>query len=66
MTETRTYDVPDISCDHCKSAIEQALRDLPDVTRVEADVATKVVSVDGSATDEAIRSAIERAGYVAT
>jgi copper chaperone len=60
---TRTYSVPDISCDHCKNAIEGEVGRVPGVDRVEVDVPTRVVSVDGAAADDAIRAAIDEAGY---
>lgn len=59
----RTYSVPGISCDHCKHAIESAVGDLGDVDRVEVDVAAKQVRVTGAAADDAIRAAIDEAGY---
>ena len=45
--ETRTYSVPDISCDHCKRSIESAVAHLPDVESVNVDVAAKTVTVTG-------------------
>ncbi len=60
---TATYSVPAISCDHCKHAIETEVAKVPGVDRVEVDVASKTVAVDGSADDAAIRAAIDEAGY---
>lgn len=60
---TRTYDVPAISCGHCKAAIEQEVGQLSDVTRVEVDVDARTVAVDGTATDAVITAAIDEAGY---
>jgi copper ion binding protein len=60
---TRTYSVPSISCEHCKKAIETEVEKLSDVSSVGVDVAAKTVTVEGEATDEEIRSAIEEAGY---
>jgi copper chaperone len=60
---TRTYSVPDISCDHCKRAIEGEVGQLAEVTTVEVDVATRTVTVDGAASDDAVRAAIDEAGY---
>ncbi len=60
---TRTYSVPSISCEHCKKAIETEVEKLSDIRLVEVDVATKTVSVEGSATDEEVRAAIGEAGY---
>jgi copper chaperone len=59
----RTYQVPDISCDHCKNAIEGEVGDLDGVDRVEVDVEARRVTVDGAAADHEIRAAIEEAGY---
>jgi len=60
---TRTYSVPDISCGHCKTAIEGEVGRVAGVALVEVDIDAKVVTVDGDATDEAIRAAIDEAGY---
>jgi copper chaperone len=60
---TRTYQVPDISCDHCKSAIEGEVGSLDDVETVEVDIEGRSVRVEGAADDAAIRAAIEEAGY---
>jgi copper chaperone CopZ len=60
---TRTYSVPGITCDHCQRAIEAELAEVEGLTRVEVDVVQKEVLVEGEASDEAIRSAIDEAGY---
>ena len=60
---TRTYSVPGISCDHCKHAIEGELAKVAGVAAANVDVAAKTVTVDGDAPDEAIRAAIDEAGY---
>jgi copper chaperone len=60
---TRTYQVPDISCGHCKSAIEGEVGSLDDVETVEVDIDGRSVRVEGEADDAAIRAAIEEAGY---
>jgi copper chaperone len=59
----RTYNVPDISCGHCKQAIEGEVNKLDGVAEVVVDIESKTVTVDGVASDEAIRAAIEEAGY---
>ena len=60
---TRTYSVPDISCGHCKSAIEGEVGALDDVATVLVDIEARTVTVDGEASDEAVHAAIEEAGY---
>lgn len=59
---TTTYSVPEISCGHCKSTIEAAVRDVADVSSVVVDIDAKTVTVDGGQRD-AIVGAIEDAGY---
>jgi copper chaperone CopZ len=60
---TRTYSVPGISCDHCKHAIESELADVAGVDRALVDVAGRTVLVEGDAPDDAVRAAIDEAGY---
>ncbi|MBC8363430.1 MAG: heavy-metal-associated domain-containing protein [Actinobacteria bacterium] len=60
---TRVFHVPDISCDHCKRAIEEALDGLPDIDSAVVTVDLRDVAVDGSASDEAVIAAISEAGY---
>ena len=60
---TRTYSVPEISCGHCKNAIEGEVGTLEDVDSVNVDIEAKTVTVDGTASDAAIHAAIEEAGY---
>jgi copper chaperone len=63
---TETIRVPGIHCDHCKAAIEGALRALDGVSRAEVSVADRTVVVDydpGLVDFDAIRAAIEEQGY---
>ncbi len=58
-----TYEVPSISCGHCKQTIEGAVGRLDGVESVSVDVEARSVNVQGSATDADVRAAIEAAGY---
>jgi copper chaperone len=65
MEKRITLRVPDMSCGHCKAAIEGELGKLP-VAEASANLETKVVEVvyDEDRVDERqIRAAIEEAGY---
>ncbi len=62
MTETRTYRVPEMTCDHCVAAITEGVRPLDGVERVVVDLDTKLVSVSGGQ-DADIREAIDDAGF---
>ena len=58
-----TLSVPEISCNHCKAAIEGAVAALPDIASVVVDVPTKTVTIDGDAPLATITAAIVDAGY---
>jgi copper chaperone len=61
---TATYTAPDISCDHCKHAIESEVSQVQGVASVEVDVKAKTVTVSGEPLNEqAIVAAIDEAGY---
>jgi copper ion binding protein len=62
---TMTYSVPGMTCGHCQQAIETEVGALDGVASVSVDLATKLVTVDGTAADDAIRAAIVEAGYEA-
>lgn len=58
-----TYSVPEISCDHCKAAITEAVAPLTGVESVEVAVDAKTVTVTGAFDDAQVRAAIDDAGY---
>ena len=63
---TLTYSVPTISCAHCVKAITDEVAGIDGVTGVEVDLATKTVTVTvavGGPGDDAIRAALDEAGY---
>lgn len=60
---TATYNVPEISCDHCVNAITGAVGPLDGVESVAVSVDDKTVTVAGSFDDAAVRRAIDEAGY---
>jgi len=62
MTTVRRYSVPEISCDHCKQAIQAEVTQVEGVTLVDVDIEAKSVSVTGGG-DEAIVAAIDEAGF---
>ena len=61
-----SFKVPDVSCEHCKSAIEGALRPLAGVRSAQVDVdgKTTIVDYDEHVIDRsAISAVIEEEGY---
>lgn len=66
MTETvqqLTYFVPDVSCGHCRAAITAEVGKVPGVASVDVDLQAKRVTVAGEGVDEAVRAAIDEAGF---
>jgi copper chaperone len=65
MTD-RIFEVPDMSCGHCKAAVEGELNKLSGVEAANADVEKGTVEVsydEGRVTAEDLMGAIEEAGY---
>jgi copper chaperone len=65
----RTFNVPDMSCGHCKVAVEGELSKLAGVERSNAELekGTVEISYDESrVSEEQLKGAIEDAGYAVT
>ena len=63
---SETFNVPEVSCAHCKSAIEGALAPLNGIESASVDIEGKTVAVtfDESVVDRAaVVRAIEAVGY---
>jgi len=63
-----TYNVPAVSCAHCKRVIEEALGSLEGVTSVHVDVDTKQVEVvfdDVRVTEDVLKERLAEEGYPA-
>lgn len=64
MSQTITYTVPGMTCNHCKLAVTEELSGVAGVESVDVDLETKVVQVSGEGLDDAaLRAAIDEAGY---
>ena len=58
--------VKGMTCDHCVHAVTTELLALPDISAVTVDLApggASTVQIDGIATRDEIRAAIDEAGY---
>jgi len=62
-----TFSIPNISCGHCTSAIQNELTDLEGVTRVDGQIEAKTVTVqwDAPATREQILDTLKEINYPA-
>ncbi|GIE79000.1 heavy metal transport/detoxification protein [Actinoplanes philippinensis] len=65
MAVTSTFTVKGMTCSHCVQSVTQELSALPGVTAVEVDLASGGVTVasDQALDDEAVRAAVDEAGY---
>ena len=61
--DTAVYVVEGMKCSHCEAAVLRALDAVPGVESAQASAARKTLTVKGSAAEEAIRAAVEGAGY---
>ncbi|MFI6850584.1 heavy-metal-associated domain-containing protein [Kitasatospora sp. NPDC050467] len=65
---TTVYAVAGMTCDHCEQAVGKAVSALAGVTAVRVDVTAGLVTVSAEAEpdEEALRAAIDDAGYELT
>ncbi len=61
--ESKTYTIEGMTCNHCRMSAEKALQSVEGVTSASVDLATKRAVITGSATEEALRKAIDEIGF---
>jgi len=57
------FTVEGMSCQHCVKAVTRAVTEIDPQALVQVDLASGTVKVDSTATPDAIRAAIDEAGY---
>ena len=63
-TDDREYAVKGMSCTHCVVAVTEEVEQVPGVTGVDVDLEAGRVLVQGEGfSDDAIRGAVDQAGY---
>ena len=63
-SETLTYRVDGMTCDHCKAAVTEEVTKVAGVAGVDVDLDTKLVRISGAQVDrDAVVAAIDEAGY---
>ena len=64
MSESVSYRVPGMTCEHCTAAVSEELSIVPGVESVAVDLDTKLVKVTGASLHDSVwRVAIDEAGY---
>ena len=61
--DVTVYRVEDMHCSHCEAAVVRAVEDLPGVEKAQASASANTLTIKGTATEEAIRTAVEGIGY---
>ncbi len=59
----RTYNVTGMTCGHCKSSVIDEVLQVPGVRAADVDLEGGVLTVRGDADEQAIRAAVDEAGY---
>ena len=60
------FTVPEMSCGHCKTAIEDAIAAIDSGAKVSVDLTAREVEIDSAMAADALISAMVAAGYEAT
>jgi len=63
MTTSTEYTVVGMTCGHCVSSVTEEVTELVGVTSVDVDLENGRLTVTGDTTPDAVRSAVEQAGY---
>lgn len=58
-----TFQIPNLSCGHCVRAVTEAIHEIDPQARVQADLATRQVQVQTSASAEAVVAALTAVDY---
>ncbi|ANH74737.1 heavy-metal-associated domain protein [Ralstonia insidiosa] len=58
-----TFSVEGMSCGHCVSAVTRAVQQVDAAASVQVDLSTQTVAVTSGAATDAVKAAIEQAGY---
>lgn len=63
--QTKTYTVVGMTCGHCVNSVSAEVGQIPGVTDVQVDLGNGAVTVtsDRPVDDEAVRAAVDEAGY---
>jgi copper chaperone len=60
----KTVEVGGMHCPKCVASVTKVLSEIPGLSNVSVDLAKGVASFDGDASDDAIKAAIDKIGFV--
>ena len=55
--------VPDMTCGHCASTVEKAVKSVDPAAKVNVDLGSKTVTVDSVVDETKVKDVIRSAGY---
>jgi len=58
-----TFSVEGMSCGHCVAAVTRAVQQVDAAASVQVDLSKQTVAVTSGASTDAVKAAIEQAGY---
>ena len=59
----KTYRIKGMTCNHCRQSAEKAILNVPGVTSARVSLENGEASVEGTASEDDIRKAIEEIGF---
>ncbi|MCF3595025.1 heavy-metal-associated domain-containing protein [Rhodobacteraceae bacterium LMO-12] len=62
----KSFHIPDMSCGHCKSTVENTIHALDPEARVEFDMQARQITLDTMVEAMIVQAALAAAGYPAT
>lgn len=62
-TPTNTYTVTGMTCGHCVASVTEEVSAVAGVSEVSVDLESGALTVSGDASPDAIKAAVEEAGY---
>jgi copper chaperone len=65
MSETRGYTVSGMTCAHCVASVSEEVQEIPGVESVDVALETGALTVTSNrpVDDDAVKAAVEEAGY---
>lgn len=57
------FNVPDMTCGHCASTVQRAVKMVDDQAEITVDLSRKLVEIRSGAPQQSIGEAIRKAGY---
>lgn len=65
MSQISTYTVSGMTCGHCVASVTEEIQEIPGVQDVAVDLPTGVATITSAEPldDDAVRAAVEEAGY---